>query len=178
MRSKTDWRPAYIKRNWFSWNVVTLNSLNCSAQCQNTYTLSSRSSAIWRISNKITIFPECSRILASLSGSRFLYQPLLWLKLLAGFPPTQDVRHNTIIEANYRQKGELVKWLTNGRLVIPSTTGLSLGASTIVPFPPASSFSLSLRESLSMYHNDNDYRNDTDVFLNIIILNSSAYSSL
>lgn len=59
-----------------------------------TYTLSSRSSAILRILNNRTIFPECPRILASASDSRLLNQPSsrLWdLELMVSFSPTQNI---------------------------------------------------------------------------------------
>ena len=64
-----------------------------------TYTLSFRSSAILRISNNSTIFPECSRILASPSDSRFLNQPSsrLWdLELTAAISPTQNTTQDKL----------------------------------------------------------------------------------
>lgn len=86
-----------------------ISILNIHSQClcvknyfrsdKETYTLSFRSSAILRISNNSTIFPECSRILASPADSRFLNQPSsrLWgLELTAAISPTQNATQDKL----------------------------------------------------------------------------------
>lgn len=103
-----DWLNTSLERQrQISSDMMSIQDFQMFSVCLNklqvrkeTYTLSLSSSAILRISNSSTIFPECSMIEASSSDSMLLYQPSsspLWaFELMAVFSPTQRRNNKSV----------------------------------------------------------------------------------